>query len=119
MAACYGYTARVFLTPTQARERGLTQQEMDTLGPLGQGARAIADTPLTSGIIDIGLPGERDALKNPNSREHYPQTTARLKELEDKIYGPDWRSESIFYVPVHIGGIPWLALFSFHTVILP
>ncbi len=110
----YGYTAGIFLTPTQQAERELTEHELEALGPLPNGARAIADTPLTSGIIDIGHPGER-AVHNPYSREHYPGTMeANVKALEDRIYGPEWRSESIFYVPVHIGGVPWLALFSFH-----
>jgi hypothetical protein len=112
--ARYGYTTRIFLTPTQQRERGLTEADLEALNSLGQGERAIADTPLTTGIIDIGFAGERDP-NNPNCREHYlgRDGSEQLKVLEDRIYGTGSRSESVFYIPIHIGGIAWLALFTF------
>ena len=118
--ARYDYTARLFLTPTQVLERKDSIPDVKDhkkLPILGPGDRAIADSPLTSGIIDIGFPSER----SPNSefsrykREYSNDRNLKeMRKLEDAIYEYDHERESIFYAPIHIGGIPWLALFTFH-----
>lgn len=121
--ARYPYNARVILTPTQIRESKLDNREKQRVQkPLfsSPGARAIADTSLVSGLIDIGVPGEHGSLSN-ESREHYAIKSDEDKKAvaaaERKVYGASARSKSVFYIPIHLGGIPWLALFTFMPLI--
>lgn len=118
MPALYPYTARVFLTPGQVQERdGLSWSDVKQLLPLCQAERSVADTPLTSGIIDFGFIDERRSTEGV-SREHYQKhgpSVAERKSIETIIYGEGADKESIFYVPIHIGGLPWVTLFSFHV----
>lgn len=119
--ATYDYTARIIWTEFQAKQQNLSSEDLLNLElPLGVNARGIADSGLASGVIDFGFVGERSGNTSYRSREHYPSNSgsdSKRKNVEDsgKIYGSDAGQQSIFYVPIHIGGIPWLSVFSFHT----
>jgi len=91
--------------------------------PLGQGSRAIADSVFRSGCVDCGLRGERvDRLSRERAGSSQDRARQQLETAvyEDLLYSPTGtisaaqRDSSIFYVPVHVGGTPWLALFLFY-----
>ena len=116
--AKYGYSAGLFLTPTQREERSEILDTDFKLPKLGQGDRAIADTTLTSGVVDFGMPTESDQsyfFGRYVRTSLSPEKAGEIREKENLIYGfdPDI-PEGIFYAPFHISGIPWLTLFSFH-----
>lgn len=88
--------------------------------PLGAGFRSIADTPLSQGNIDFSVPDERRSRLwsrqyygddgGGEERESYEDTLYKLAFDEAEPPG----TETIFYVPIHVQGIPWLALFTFN-----
>ncbi|MBL8180011.1 MAG: hypothetical protein JNL64_00185 [Blastocatellia bacterium] len=80
---------------------------------LGLNSRSAADVTFCSGIIDFGrrpndLVWDRVDTSNPAEQ--------RRVAMEKKIYprsNPGEPSPSLYYVPVHVNGIPWLVLFIF------
>jgi len=81
--------------------------------PLGPGARSIADSVFMSGVADFGQTKERNLLRGRDKTPESGTDRARA-ELESLIYRPYTKSNyTIFYVPIHVGGCPWLALFRF------
>lgn len=75
--------------------------------PLGQHSRSISDFVFSSGIVDFGRA----------ARDNEWDTSVAGDELDEKrriaeqcVYPSGWR---LFYIPIHIGGNPWLALFTF------
>jgi hypothetical protein len=76
---------------------------------LGLNSRSCADGLFCSGVVDFsskaGRPGWDVAGDAPDKRR---------VEVEKLVYRQLWRSEqaSLFYVPIHVGGTPWLALFT-------
>ena len=76
--------------------------------PLSNNARAIADLVFCSGIVEFGRePSEEiwDTYKK-NS-----ETDKNRQIVETCIYPSGY----IYYVPIHVGGHPWLALFTFSS----
>ena len=90
--------------------------------PLSRENRAIADSVFESGCIDFGRPEERT---HRFSREQYApgNLNALRKKLEGAVYCQTYsrpgeglqREPVIFYMPIHVAGTPWLALYSFWT----
>lgn len=115
--ARFAYTARMLWTPAQLEDRGFGGREREALEqPLGPGARAFADSPLSTGIIFIGEAGQR--ADQALTLERYPadcELDRQRGEAEalEATYGRQSRGESLFYLPVHVGGRPWLALYCF------
>ena len=119
----YSYTASLCLSESQSlwlSSRAINPIELQSA--LSPGTRSIADTPLSQGSVDFSLPNEwRGDLEW--SRQHYKGEGFKgnsRKRSEDILYqmafdGADYcGAETIFYIPVHLSGIPWLALFSFN-----
>lgn len=82
--------------------------------PLSLDARAIYDSVFYSGCVDFSLIGEvgeaglwRDIPGNATTDKH-------RQEVERCVYGvlTGGRQSQIMYVPIHIGGVPWLSLFT-------
>ncbi len=75
--------------------------------PLGPNSRSVSDLVFSSGLVDFG--------RQP-SEEQWDASVAgdpldeRRRTIEQCVYPPGWR---LFYIPVHVGGAPWLALFTF------
>lgn len=118
-AVTYSYTAGLILSEKQTdvlKSRGISCSELEK--PLPSGMRSIADTPLAQGNIDFGIPNER--LQHSGfSRQYYGEASndtklrlsgesALIQTHTDDATG----SEEIFYIPIHIGGLPWIALFT-------
>jgi len=81
--------------------------------PLGPGARSIADSVFMSGVADFGQKKERNLPRGRDKTPDFGSDRARA-ELESIVYRPYTDSSyTIFYVPIHVGGCPWLALFRF------
>lgn len=114
----YDYTASILLTPKQVDWLHNEKMDADTLEePLGKHSRAIGDTPLSSGVLDFSLPSERE--NRSWSRDYGPGASGHDKgrsELEtwlfEKIVPSARMKYVIFYVPIHIGGLPWLEVFT-------
>ncbi|OAQ20625.1 HAMP domain-containing histidine kinase [Thermosulfurimonas dismutans] len=76
--------------------------------PLSKNARAIADLVFCSGIVEFGRePSDKvwDTYK-----ENFEMDKSR-QQVERCIYPSGY----IYYVPIHVGGHPWLALFTFSS----
>ncbi len=76
--------------------------------PLSKNARAIADLVFCSGIVEFGRePSEEiwDTYKKNSEMDENRQW------VENCIYPSGY----IYYVPIHVGGHPWLALFTFSS----
>ena len=117
----YNYTAALCLSSRQENffDRG-KRQALQLQAPLPPSARSIADTPLTRGCVDFSLPNER---KQPEwSRQYYIGHESLVgihresgeNALYETVFKQKHADENIFYVPLHIGGIPWIALFTFN-----
>jgi hypothetical protein len=75
--------------------------------PLGINSRSAADVTFCSGTIDFGRePGDGiwDLVDQTNIAE------CRRTKVENCIYPHD---ASLFFLPVHVNGIPWITLFTF------
>lgn len=124
----FDYTAKVLLSEAQRawvnralpREVRGDESAADILsyacGPCG---RFVADTPFMSGLVDCG-DDVRDARESAEARDvpgHGDEKDSARHAIENKTYamlrGPGREALPIVYIPVHIGGAPWLALYSF------
>jgi hypothetical protein len=121
--AKYPYSPRLVPSAEQCERLQGAGGDPDQLRlPLSDGQRSIADTPLMQGAVDFGFSRER--FDNKWDRQYYGESPAGKdrKELESLFLrtelgiprsGSD-EAENIFYVPVHLGGFPWIAIFTFH-----
>jgi hypothetical protein len=78
--------------------------------PLSNNSRSAADVTFCTGIIDFGRePNDRiwDCVDLENSLER--QRVA----IETAIYP---KEAGLYYVPVHVNGLPWLVLFTFTPI---
>jgi len=116
--SCYNYTASILLTSSQRDWLTRHRKDAKTLErPMGEHSRAIADSPSTSGVVDFSLPSERE--NKLWSRDYGPRAHPEEKkrsELESWLFGQpvplEGKNYVIFYVPIHIGGLPWLEVFT-------
>lgn len=127
---CYSYTAGLFLLSnmkkqihalysSSERNGGSVRRKLLAKGiesadeciaaleqPLGSGSRSVADLVFASGTVDIGRrPGESaiDFALGDDELEK------RRRTAEECIYPPQ---RSLFYLPIHVGGTPWMSLFT-------
>ena len=137
----FGYTASILPTPAQSTsmrkawedtfrektflpERDLVQNYINSSSdiesfiqtPIGPNSRVIADSVFNSGCMDFGLPDERESRKSRDFANDI-QDKAR-GQLERIVYSSAHdaykkKTYNVFYVPVHVAGTPWLALYSF------
>jgi hypothetical protein len=124
----YNYTARLLLTAEQQRAietiagSGGRRVIEELQAPVGRHARTIADSAFTSGVIDFGprplSEDERDCFGDtPTPEDEARRTHERwlYKELRPLV-PTQADGRRILYVPIHVGGTPWVALFTFVDV---
>lgn len=120
----FNYEARLLLSDTQkeqirqwadCRAKSLEYNDSEELCkhlefPLGNKARSIADSVFASGVIDFSAEtageGRDDAGEQARSKDKLRQ------KAEGCIYSQIAQPAHTFYIPIHIGGVPWLALFT-------
>ncbi len=88
--------------------------------PLGEHSRSAADVTFCSGIIDFGRQAGDGVWDRVDPREKSEQCR---KSVERCVYprepnlDMDSRGKhtepSLYYIPVHVNGIPWIVLFTF------
>ncbi|MDD5094599.1 MAG: hypothetical protein PHV74_09500, partial [Dehalococcoidia bacterium] len=88
--------------------------------PLGEQSRSAADVTFCSGIIDFGREagdGVWDRVNQEDQLERgrqsvercvYPNEQQTVSPSQVQAEGP-----SLYYIPVHVNGIPWIVLFTF------
>ena len=117
----YNYSVGLSLSLQQETSfKGGKEQATQLQMPLASGARSIADTPMTRGCVDFSLPNERN--QREWSRQYYVgqenlvgvHRQSGEDALYEAVFGQQHADETIFYVPLHIGGVPWIALFTFN-----
>ncbi len=119
----YQYSLKLLLSPEQCDWLRAHNEDPEHLSePIPYGSRSIADTPIAQGNVDFSVRNER-RRDFPGARQYYsswPAESKARKTAEDSLYqlafdGDDATGEeTLFYVPVHLSGIPWLALFTFN-----
>lgn len=75
--------------------------------PLGLNSRSIADSVFSSGIVDFGRKaGDKmwDIVGDGDDKSRQKAERCVYPEVE-----------KLFYTPIHVGGTPWLAIFTFTT----
>lgn len=113
------YAARILLDPAQAEWAAmrLGRHEADVRAeleaPLGEHSRWVADTVFQSGSLFCGADAStarrgKIPLDNPGD----PADRTR-HAIETALYGSLGSKLKIVYYPIHVGGTPWLALYSF------
>jgi hypothetical protein len=140
----FPYTAAIRLTPNQESEiwkwlrRKVEKGDQATTEflkhyqdwpiwmqhPLGDADRAVFDSIVAAGFLEIGLPGKRgEAASGWRDRA---TTYPKRQDVETFVYSellrellasgapsdPE-REIVLLYVPVHVGGSPWLCFFTF------
>lgn len=86
--------------------------------PLGMNYRSISDTVFRSGLTDYSyeptFSGGRSGLvqdpKGPDLNTDNEEPDRRRKNAENLILGQ--HGLNLFYVPIHVGGVPWAAMFT-------
>jgi len=108
-SACNG-TTRANCQEKQYMNRCISQLE----APLSLTARSIFDSVYYSGCIDYGLLGKTGEAGHWRDRGGAREDVLR-REVERCVYGVLTRGHSsrIMYVPIHVGGSPWISLFTF------
>jgi signal transduction histidine kinase len=74
--------------------------------PLGIHSRAVADLVFSSGIADIGRRAGESGFDVSGESDKFDH---RRRTIESLVYPHNW----LFYVPIHVGGAPWITLFTF------
>ncbi len=74
--------------------------------PLGPHSRSVSDLVFSSGIVDFG----RRASEEGWDVSHGDLLDRRRRVVEQCIYPVGRR---LFYIPIHVGGTPWLSIFTF------
>lgn len=107
----FNYTARLTLSKSQREyfERNLKGSNLvqHLENPLGENARSIADSVYCSGVIDFS--GEKAGTgrdKSGNGRKDIDRL-----EAEKEVYRSIISEHRVFYTPIHVDGIPWVAFF--------
>ncbi len=82
--------------------------------PLGTEARAIFDSVFYSGCVDFGLAGETGEAGQWRDVSGGTRADSIRQSVERCVYGvlTQGQESRIVYVPIHVGGAPWLALFT-------
>jgi hypothetical protein len=111
----FNYTARVMLSDVQkeqiARRFGSNEKLSEYLEyPLGMTARSFADYVFASGVLDFS--SETPGQGRDQSSSEKDSQDRRRKEAERRIYEAITPEPKTFYIPIHIAGVPWLALFT-------
>jgi hypothetical protein len=78
--------------------------------PLGVNSRSIADSVFCSGVADFSHEETGQGRDIP-STDTYSDDWKR-QQIEAKVYASIADKRHIFYVPIHVNGVAWLALFS-------
>ncbi|MCY3019713.1 MAG: hypothetical protein NTW87_11875 [Planctomycetota bacterium] len=78
-------------------------------GALGLRSRSVADAALCSGVIDFARQPGDSLWDRADSEDASDQARVTVERC---IYPPRTRA-SLYYVPIHVGGMPWLAVFTF------
>ncbi|MEI6514859.1 MAG: hypothetical protein WCO77_02680 [bacterium] len=75
--------------------------------PLGQQSRSVSDLVFSSGIVDFGRQAGGVCWDTSDSGD---DDDSRRRLVERCLY-PSGRN--LFYIPLHVSGTPWLAVFTF------
>lgn len=75
--------------------------------PLGLHSRSVSDLVFSSGIVDFGRQARE---KGWDASVQGDNPDAQRRNVEKHIYPEGGR---LFYIPIHVGGTPWLSLFTF------
>jgi hypothetical protein len=75
--------------------------------PLGEHSRSIADSVFSSGSIDFS--GESAGTGRDQSGD---ESDIQRQQAEDLVYSNIVKQHRVFYIPIHVDGVPWLALFT-------
>lgn len=75
--------------------------------PLGLHSRSVSDLVFSSGIVDFGRQASEEKWDVSVAGDDLDE---QRRAIEQCVYPSGWR---LFYIPVHVGGTPWLALFTF------
>ena len=78
--------------------------------PLGRGARSIADLVFSSGITSFGRTAGESNFDASENHSHEGETADDVRRKVERCVYPEARS--LIYSPIHVGGAPWLALFT-------
>jgi signal transduction histidine kinase len=113
----YPYTAHLLLANAQREQLKEYFGTRDGVGetlcnalelPLGTTARSIADSVFASGVIDF-------SHEQAGGGRDFADTGAADQErqaAEARVYDSISDQPNVFMVPIHVSGIPWLALFT-------
>lgn len=75
--------------------------------PLGSNSRSVSDLAFSSGIVDFGRQAREEEWDASVAGDPFDE---QRRTIEKCVYPNGWR---LFYIPIHVGGTPWLALFTF------
>jgi hypothetical protein len=115
----FNYTAGLVLSKSQRRLlsdqiilRGISnvgdRDLLDVLEtPLGDHSRSLADSVFCSGIVDFGR-----RVAQPDWDVAVGPDDEKRKVAEQLIYDLFGPERTVFYVPIHVGGTPWVAVFT-------
>ena len=78
--------------------------------PLGATARSIADSVFSSGVVDFSDEQTGQGRDIPSTDKQSDDW--KRQQAEKRVYGAIAKDRHVFYVPIHVSGIPWLALFT-------
>lgn len=139
----FPYTAAIQLTPTQETEIASLLQDRCNNGdteakaflsnypdwarliqhPLGTEDRAVFDSIVASGFLEVGQSGQRGEAATgwrdrtaTNSHRQEAESFVYKQLIRELVSGTDGDEEPnvvLLYVPVHVGGSPWLCFFTF------
>jgi hypothetical protein len=77
--------------------------------PLGLNSRSVADAVFCSGVIDFA----READDKLWDTAHRNDEKDNLRIKAERCIYPAKKDASLYYVPIHVSGIPWLSVFTF------
>jgi len=110
---CFSYTAQVLLSSDQkcAISAAVDAAYPSLIElPLGTDARAIADSVFHSGTVDFSDEEAGKGRDVPSGNKE--SSDWKRQEAESKVYAAITKNPHVFYVPVHVSGVPWFALFT-------
>jgi hypothetical protein len=104
----FDYTAQVVLSTLQITQIQDDQLAAQIQTPLGPSARSIADSVFCSGVIDFSdeVAGKGRDLAGDSIADGLRHSA------EENVYKRITAQPNTFYIPVHVSGVPWLALFT-------
>ena len=120
----YGHSAALFLSDRQRRwlaDRNLDYRPLEN--PLNDNERSIADSVIVQGNVDFSHENEHSPQATQWSRQFYGSGDDGRLAQEQILYqmafnsAPEaGRQYSLFYVPIHVGGLPWISVFAFNNL---